>query len=66
MIDYIFKFIKHPTTSVVDVSAGGVGVAAYLQLLPSISAGLTIIWIGLRIYILIRDQIIKGHKDGDE
>lgn len=66
MIDELFKFIKHPTTNVVDLSAGGVGVAAYLQMLPSISVGLTIVWMGLRIYILIRDQIMNRKNDGDE
>lgn len=51
-----------------DGSAIGITGFALLQWLPYISAGLSVIWMGLRVYILIRDEILnkKGKKHADE
>jgi hypothetical protein len=43
----------------VDVAAGGVTVASFLSYLPEISAGLSIVWLSLRIYETIREMYLR-------
>lgn len=40
--------------TVADVAAAAVGFAAFLEFLPAIAAGATIIWLGFRMYHYIR------------
>lgn len=64
---YFFKFLHDQSMNPVDVTAGGVGVAALLKYLPAISTTLTIVWVVLRLIVTIRDDFInRKAKDGDK
>lgn len=59
MKDIIVKFLNDHQFNSVDGTAIGVGVLSMFKYLPEISAGLSAIWVALRIYILIRDEILN-------
>lgn len=46
--------MSEETKMAIDLAAGGVTVASFLSYLPEISAGLSIIWLSLRIYETLR------------
>lgn len=58
----IAKLIHDHSFNAVDGTAVGVTLLSFAQLLPYISAGLSAIWVGLRIYLLIRDEFLKKDK----
>jgi hypothetical protein len=49
-----------------DMVAGGITLVTLLEYLPLVSAGLTAVWVALRIYVLVRDDIFKKGKDGNQ
>jgi hypothetical protein len=53
------KWITDHNFNVGDGTAIGVGLLSLLQYLPYVSAALSVIWVSLRIWILIRDEIIN-------
>lgn len=67
MIAHFIKLVNDQRFNAVDVSAAGVGVMTMAQWLPWVSAGLSAVWVALRIYVLVRDEIInhKVNKNGD-
>lgn len=61
--------IHDHTVNPVDVTAGGISLGAMFKYLPEISAGLSGIWVILRIIVLIRDEFWnkwKEKKDADK
>lgn len=57
--DAIVNFINDHQFNHVDGTAMGVGILSLFKYLPEISAGLSAVWVALRIYVLIRDEIIN-------
>ena len=53
------KIMSEESKIVMDVAAGGVTVASFLSYLPEISAGLSIIWLSLRIYETVREMYLR-------
>lgn len=65
--DYLIKVVTEHQINTVDVGAGGVGVLAWLKYAPDLAGAFTVIWLGLRIYIAIRDEVFgRKKKDGDK
>lgn len=63
----MMKWITDHNFNAGDGAAIGVGLLSILQWLPYISAGLSAVWVALRIYILFRDEILnRKKKHGDE
>jgi hypothetical protein len=52
-----------------DVVAGGVALGTIVQVLPAVAALFTCVWLGVRIYIAMRDELgffkKKEDKDGN-
>lgn len=67
-MNLIVTLVNDHHFNAVDGSAIGISGLALYQWLPHISAGLSVVWLGLRIYVLIRDEILKrkDKKDVDE
>jgi hypothetical protein len=62
----LFHKLVHDTAfNVGDGAAGGITVATIINILPTISAVLSIIWVAIRIYVSIRDDILERKKDGN-
>jgi hypothetical protein len=69
MKDTLIKFVNDHSFNPVDGGALGVGILGILKYLPEISAGLSAVWVLLRIFILLRDEVFgrkKGTEDGDK
>lgn len=65
--DFIIKVATEHQINPVDIGAGGVGVLTWLQYAPDVAGAFTVVWLGLRIYIAIRDEVLgKKKKNGDE
>jgi hypothetical protein len=67
VLAFFHKFINDHSMNAVDAGAGGITLAAFFQFIPTVSAFLSAVWLGLRIYVLIRDEVIgkKRSTDGD-
>lgn len=66
ILDYFVKLVNDPTFNKGDAGAGGIMLASVVNALPTVSCALTIIWVGLRIYVSIRDDFFKKeNKSGD-
>lgn len=65
MKEFFIKVVNDHSPNAVDFSAGGVGLLAMLKYLPEVSAALSALWAALRIYVLIRDEILGKKKNGD-
>lgn len=64
---FFLKFLHDNAMNPVDVTAGGVSVAALLQYLPAVSAVLSVVWVMLRIIVTIRDDFLnRKDKHGNE
>lgn len=59
MKEQLAKALTEHGATPLDVGAAGITVAAIFQWLPAISAALTIVWVALRIYIAVRDELFK-------
>ena len=59
MIDYIQKLINDNSFNLGDGAAGGITLAAFFQAVPKVSAILSLVWVALRIYVTIRDDLLK-------
>jgi hypothetical protein len=57
--DYITHLIYDSSLNIGDVSVGGITVATALNILPTISAVLSAVWVVLRIWVTIRDDFIR-------
>lgn len=67
MKDYFSNLIHKTTFNEADGSAAAIGILGVMEFLPEISAGLSAIWVALRIYIVIRDELFREEKKhGDE
>lgn len=69
MIDKVLNLLhlKDTSPNVGDAMAVGVSIASIAQFLPYISAALSALWVALRIYITVRDDLFKKDKpDGNE
>lgn len=60
MFTYLWNLINDSSMNRGDAGAGGIMLASCINALPTISVLLTIVWVGLRIYVLVRDEIL--HK----
>jgi hypothetical protein len=64
---YLWNLINDPSINKGDAGAGGIMLASIINALPTVSAVLTIIWVALRIYVSLRDEVFKkGNKSGNE
>jgi len=63
---FLNKLINDSSINMGDGAAGGITVAAFFELLPHVSALLGAIWIALRIYVTIRDDVLGGKKNGNK
>jgi hypothetical protein len=61
MKDFIIRTATEHQINGVDASAGGIGILAWLKWAPEVAGLFTVVWLGLRIYIAIRDEIV-GRK----
>jgi hypothetical protein len=66
MKEFFIKVVNDHSPNVFDGSAVGVGVLALLEMLPHVSAVLSVIWLALRIYVYIRDDVLGKRKDGNQ
>ena len=69
MKNAFLQLVNDHSFNPVDGGAISIGVLGLIEFLPELSAGLSAVWVLLRIYVLIRDEIIgrlKGKKNGDE
>jgi hypothetical protein len=68
MFSQFIKLINDHQINSADGTAVGVGVLAVLKWLPEVSALLSIVWIGLRIWVTIRDEFLnkEDKKNGDK
>lgn len=65
--EFIIKVATEHQINSVDVAAGGTGVLAWLKYAPDVAGAFTVLWLGLRIYIALRDEVFgKRNKHGDE
>lgn len=53
--------VDNPSPNVVDASAASVGILAWLEWAPEVAGAFTVLWLGLRIFIALRDEIF-GRK----
>lgn len=64
---YFATALHNHTPNTIDVTSAGVGIIAYFKYLPEVSAGLSAVWVALRIVVLIRDEFWnKRKKDADK
>jgi hypothetical protein len=47
----------------VNVASAGIGVGAWLGHLPNIAAGVTVIWLSVNIFFLLKDRFTKKKDD---
>lgn len=67
MKEYLIQVLHDTSTNRMDGVAGALTIASLFKWLPEISAGLSIVWLGLRIFVLIRDEILnRKPKDGNK
>jgi hypothetical protein len=67
--DFIIKTATEQQVNPIDVTAGGTGVLVWLQWAPDLAGAFTVLWLGIRIYVALRDEVFgdkKEKKDGDE
>lgn len=65
--EFIIKVATEHQINSVDVTAAGGGVLVWLKYAPDIAATFTVLWLGLRIFIAVRDEILgKKKKDVHE
>lgn len=66
--EYIIRVATENQINGVDVGAGSAGILAWLKWAPDVAGAFTVLWLGLRIYIALRDEIFKKKekKDGDK
>jgi hypothetical protein len=67
-MNQFLKLVNDHSFNPIDGGAAGIGLLTLVKWLPEVSAGLSIVWVALRIYVLVRDEIFKKKekKDGDE
>lgn len=63
MISFLVDLVKGQNFNIVDGFAWGITLATLMKLLPLISAVLSIVWLCLRIYIALRDEIFNKKKE---
>jgi hypothetical protein len=67
MYSHFIKLVNEPRMNGIDGTAVGVGLMAFFQWIPHLSALATFIWIMLRIWVTVRDDFLnKKDKDGNE
>jgi hypothetical protein len=67
LTDLFHRLVFDSSINIGDGAAGGITVATLVKALPTVSAILSIIWVGLRIYVSFRDDILgRKRKDGHE
>ena len=66
-MDFFQRLINDHSFNIGVGTAGGITIASLMQVLPHVSAVLSVVWLGLRIYVLVRDEVFKkGKQNGDE
>jgi len=67
MIQHIKLVVENPAPSGIDYGAASVGVLAWLKMAPEVAGMFTVIWLGIRIFIALRDEVFgrKGKKNVD-
>lgn len=63
MKDFLIKVATEHQINTVDVGAAGTGVLAWLALAPELAGAFTVIWLGLRIFIAVRDEVFGKKKE---
>lgn len=63
--DFFGRFLTEHQFNAVDGTAGGITVLTLFQFLPYVTAALAAVWWGLRIYVMLRDEIFKKDKDAN-
>jgi hypothetical protein len=67
MVALFQKLINDSSINIGDGTAGGITVAALLEILPHVSVGLSILWVILRIIVTLRDDFfLRKQKDGNQ
>jgi len=69
MKDFFIRVATEHQINSVDVGAAGTGVFTWLKLAPEIAGWFTIIWLSIRIYVALRDEVLgkkKGKDDGNK
>jgi hypothetical protein len=49
----------------IDGGAAGVGILTWLKAIPDLVGLVTLVWFCLRIYIIVRDEILNKKKEKD-
>lgn len=66
-MQYLRDILHNHSFNSLDGTAVTVSVLSLMQWLPALSAALSCVWVALRIYILMRDQLFqKGPTNGDK
>lgn len=61
--EYINHLLHDSSLNIGDISMGGITVATIVQILPTASAVLSMVWVSLRIWVTVRDDILKKKKE---
>lgn len=67
MKEVFYKLINDNHFNAADGSAISVGILSWAKYLPEVSAGLSVVWLIIRIFVSLRDDVFKKKrgKDGD-
>lgn len=60
-----FFRVNDTSPNIGDAAALGISIASIIEYIPVVSAALSVVWVALRIYVTIRDDVFKKKEKKD-